>query len=101
MTGQTTRGHRPDIQPSSGAGRRVQSERSESRSDASGALDAVGSAPTLEGRGDPHHRGSGSLAASEPFDSLPLASVELRPASLVACSRGASISTRRRAAVAG
>lgn len=52
MTGQTTRGHRPDHQPRLGAGRGVQSERSESRSDASGALDAVSGTPTLKGRGD-------------------------------------------------
>lgn len=52
MSGHTTRGHRPDHQPKSGVGRSVQRERSESRSDASGALDAVIDAPILEGRGD-------------------------------------------------
>lgn len=52
MIQETIRGHRPDHQPGSGGGRGVQSERSESRSDADGALDAVSGAPTLKGRGD-------------------------------------------------
>lgn len=49
---QSTRGHRPDHQPKSGAARGVKGERSESRSDAGGALEAVSGTPTVKGRGD-------------------------------------------------
>lgn len=52
MTRNARRGHRPDTRSPQGAGRGVQSERSESRSDGTAALDSTTGAPTITTRGD-------------------------------------------------
>lgn len=52
MTRDARRRHRPDTRSSEGSDGGVRSERSESRSDARGALDSAIGAPNLSSRGD-------------------------------------------------